>query len=460
MLRVIRALIVAVLLLHAVVPLSAHAQEPPSEAAVAAAYVDNIVVPTYTLLAQRLTALKGAVTTLKQAPTDANLQAARAAWSAARQPWEWSESFLFGPVSSLALDPALDTWPISEDNLTDLLTGTSPLTAEDVAALEPEVKGYHSLEMILFGEKGAKQASALTPRELQYAELVAGDMVTIGQTLVTAWTVGIDGEPAFRTLVAGAGPSNALYSSPSAVIEELLVGITDILNEVAEEKIGLPLDNRDPSLAESWYSQTSIDDYRNNVRGALQAYTGALPDKTAAVSLQALVKAQDPALDADIVAGFQRTLTALDGIPTPFEQSILNAASSAQARAARNSAADLADLFDNETFALLIGDHEEPEVAPADQLVELSANIDAASTAVAAGNIAAAQAAYREFDDGWGDVEAGIRSKSRDRYREIESGIAEVRSTLLKPAQPDAAAAAASLTKLRTVINTALPDLR
>ena len=455
--RVLRALSVAVLLLHALRPLPASAQEPPSEAAVAAAYADNVVIPTYTLLAQRLGALETAITTLKQARTDANLQAARAAWIAARQPWEWSESFLFGPVSSLGLDPALDTWPISEDNLKELLAGTEPLSAEMVAGLEPEVKGYHSLEMVLFGEKGTKQASALTPRELEYAELVAGDMVGIGELLVKAWTVGAEGEPAFRATMTGAGPTNAVYDSPSAVVEELIVGITDILNEVAEEKIGLPLDNRDPALAESWYSQTSIDDYRNNVRGALQAYTGALPDKTATLSVQALVKAKDPAVDGQIVAGFQRTLAALDAIPAPFEQSILNAASSAQARAARNLTADLADVFDNETFAVLIGEHEEPEVAPADQLEELAGNIDAA---IAAGDVAGAQAAYREFDDGWGDVEAGIRSKSRDRYREIESGIAEVRQTLLKPAQPDLAASKAALTKLRTTINTAMPELR
>src|SRR5829696_4691201 len=101
--RVIRALIVAVLLVQAVAPLSANAQVPPAEDAVTAAYVDNVVVPTHTLLSQRLGALKTAISALKQAPTPANLEAARDAWKSARQPWEWSESFLFGPVSSMAL---------------------------------------------------------------------------------------------------------------------------------------------------------------------------------------------------------------------------------------------------------------------------------------------------------------------------------------------------------------------
>ncbi|MCC7369166.1 MAG: peptidase M75 [Chloroflexi bacterium] len=459
MTRLIRVLLVVVCLLQAL-PRPVAAQGAPSEADVALAYVDNVVLPTYTLLAQRLTALKSAVVTLRQSPTPGNLQAARAAWLAAREPWEWSESFLFGPVSSLALDPALDSWPISEDNLKALLAETTPLNAAVVEGLEPDVKGYHSLELILYGEKGAKEASALTPRELEYAQLVAEDMEGIGQTLVAAWTSGVEGEPAFRSVVTGAGAGNAVYASSSAVVEELLVGITDILNEVAEEKIGLPLDNRDPALAESWYSQTSIDDYRNNVQGALQAYAGALPGRAAATSLQALVKAKDPALDADIMAGFQRTRAALDAIPAPFEQSVLNAASSAQARAARNAAADLADLFDNETYALLIGEHEAPDVAPADQLMELSTAIDDASQALGRGDVAAAQTAFRRFDDGWGDVEAGIRSASRERYREIESAIAEVRSTLLKPAQPDRAAASAALTKLRSVIDTALPELR
>jgi predicted lipoprotein len=229
---------------------------------------------------------------------------------------------------------------------------------------------------------------------------------------------------------------------------------------VAEEKIGLPLDNRDPALAESWYSQTSIDDYRNNVRGALQAYAGALPGATPGASLQALVRAQDPDLDGDIVAGFERTLATLDAIPAPFEQSILNAASSAQARAARNASADLADLFDGETFALLIGEHEEPATPPADELADLAMNIDMAIAALDRGDVAAAKASFQTLDDGWGDVEGGIRSASRDRYREIELGIADARGALVRPAQPDVQAAGAALRKLRQIIDTALPELR
>ncbi|MGE3267814.1 MAG: imelysin family protein [Chloroflexota bacterium] len=459
--RLISALLLAVLLLQG--PVSAVAATPanqPSGADVAAAYAQNVVIPTYSLLAQRLGELRGQIGTLRQSPTDANLQAAQAAWLAARQPWEWSESFLFGPVSSMGLDPALDSWPVSQDNLTAVLTGDTPLDAASVAALEPEVKGFHSVEWILFGDRATKQASALTPRELLYAELVTDEMAGIGQTLVQAWTIGVDGEEAFGPILSSAGPANALYSSQTAVVEELLVGIVDILNEVAEEKIGLPLDNRDPSLAESWYSQTSIDDYRNNVRGALQAYNGSLPDATATVSLKALVQATDPALDTEITAGFTRTLAALDAIPAPFEQSVLQPSTSVQARAARNAAADLADLMDNEAYAVLVGEREQPDVAVVDQLTELAVAIDEASAAITAGDITTAKASYTRFDDGWGDVEAGVRSKSRDRYREIESAIAEVRSALLRPAAPDAQAAGAALTRLRQTIDTALPDLR
>lgn len=460
MLRFVRALLFAGLVLSIVAPLPARAQAGPSEEAVAAAYADSVVLPTYTLLAQRLGALKSAISALRQAPTDANLAAARAAWLAAREPWEWSESFLFGPVSSMSLDPALDTWPISEDNLAALLAGDDPLTPASVAALEPEVKGYHSLEMILYGHGGTKTAAELTPRELEYAELVAEEMAGIGQTLVQAWTAGVEGQPPFRAILTSAGPSNPVYGGSSAVIEELLGGIIDLLNEVAEEKIGLPLDNRDPALAESWYSQTSIEDYRNNVRGALQAYTGAPASGGAGPSLQALVQARDPDLDARVTAGFQRALAAIDAIPTPFEQSILNAASSAQARAARNVVADLVDLFDGEVFALLVGEREEPAVSAGDQLAGIAGNVDQALAALASGDIAGAQSAYRAFDDAWFDVESAVRSKSRDRYRELESAIAEVRSALLKPAQPDPGAAGAALSKLRDAIQSALPDLR
>src|SRR5438034_2274297 len=91
-------------------PRAAFAQQQPTDAAAIQAYVDSVIIPTYSQLERQLPALHAAIVELRAAPTDANLERARFAWRAARQPWEWGESFLFGPVSTLGFDPILDTW--------------------------------------------------------------------------------------------------------------------------------------------------------------------------------------------------------------------------------------------------------------------------------------------------------------------------------------------------------------
>ena len=93
-------------------------------------------------------------------------------------------------------------------------------------------------------------------------------------------------------------------------------------------------------------------------------------------------------------------------------------------------------------------------------LGRLTTPIDDASRALGGGDVQGAINSYNRFDDGWADIEDGVREKSRDQYRAIEAGIVDVRATLLKPAQPDPAAAGAALAHLRQIIDAAVPDLR
>ena len=123
----------------------------------------------------------------------------------------------------------------------------------------------------------------------------SSEMQDIAHTLRQAWTDDGADQPAFRTVVTTAGPDNRVYDSTTTVVAELLDGISGILNEVAEEKIGLPLTSQDPELAESRFSETSIDDYRDNVRGAYQSYTGTVPGGTASTSLAGAGQGARPA---------------------------------------------------------------------------------------------------------------------------------------------------------------------
>ena len=81
-------------------------------------------------------------------------------------------------------------------------------------------------------------------------------------------------------------------------------------------------------------------------------------------------------------------------------------------------------------------------------LASLVAQADAASMALARGDVAEARAAFTRFDDGWFDIEDGVRERSRIAYRDIERAMDDVRFGL-RPEQPDVRAVQGNLAELR-----------
>ncbi len=85
---------------------------------------------------------------------------------------------------------------------------------------------------------------------------------------------------------------------------------------------------------------------------------------------------------------------------------------------------------------------------PAEELAELLKNVDAASARLDAGDIAGAREAYQQFDDGWFDIEDGIRAQSRSAYRSIEDAMGDAKDALRR--EPvDRERTASALTRLR-----------
>ena len=120
-------------------------------------YVDDVVVPTYKSLKEKNAALYQTVLNFKNSPSDANFAIACNAWLEAREPWEKSEAFLFGPVDALGLDPNMDSWPLDQDNIVQILNSGNYddlnwSEGDDDATIEAvqSVRGCHTLEFLLF----------------------------------------------------------------------------------------------------------------------------------------------------------------------------------------------------------------------------------------------------------------------------------------------------------------------
>ena len=128
-------------------------------------FVDKVALPTYKDLAAKNKALLEAVQALQKNPSNATFEAACEAWLASRQPWETSEAFLFGPVSELGLDPNMDSWPLDQDGIVQVMkeqkwssfqwTGDYDEDSEAIEAAQ-SLRGFHTLEYLLFKDGKAR----------------------------------------------------------------------------------------------------------------------------------------------------------------------------------------------------------------------------------------------------------------------------------------------------------------
>src|SRR5207244_6158092 len=80
--------------------------------------------------------------------------------------------------------------------------------------------------------------------------------------------------------------------------------------------------------------------------------------------------------------------------------------------------------------------------SPADQLAQLSKHVSAALDALGLGDLATAKQEYQQFDAGWLGIEDGVRAKSRDSYRQIETAMREVGIALSEADRPERSAVA------------------
>jgi high-affinity iron transporter len=86
---------------------------------------------------------------------------------------------------------------------------------------------------------------------------------------------------------------------------------------------------------------------------------------------------------------------------------------------------------------------------PSEELTALAKHVDTAIARLQVGDVDAARTEYLAFDDGWFDIEDGIRAVSRARYRTIEDAMGDAKYALTST-PPDSARALEALQRLRS----------
>ncbi|MCH9638278.1 MAG: imelysin [Betaproteobacteria bacterium] len=289
-------------------------------------YARNVIYNTYRDLADRAEKLNTAVVKLRFETNDVNLSAAQRQWVNTRRPWEQSEAFLFGPVDTEGLDPAMDSWPVNSTDLQNLLDSNTELTVESASAFSDDLKGFHVIEFLLFGQDGNKTSAEFTERELMYLGAVANVLANDTQRLAQGWN---PNEGNFLAEFSQAGIGSTTYTSQTAALQEMIEGMIGIAGELASVKLEDPTRLRDATLVESQFSFNSRADFMDNVRSIRNVYTGNYL-LSEGPGLNALVKSINPTLDETINNQIEAAIVAINAIPQPFAEAILTSPADVQ----------------------------------------------------------------------------------------------------------------------------------
>lgn len=302
-------------------------------------FVDQVVIPSYVDVAEAATQLEQALQTYQQEPTTAHLEAAQQAWRVARDRWEQTECFAFGPADSEGFDGAMDTWPIDRQGLQTAAT-------QPVEQREDSRKGFHAIEELLFSP------TEPTVSDRQHLLILAADFTKQAQGLAARWQQAGE-QPAYRSVLLSAGSPDSAYPTLNAAGTEIVQGLIDSLSEVASEKIGGPLEAQEPDRFESFASQNTLADLRNNWTGAWNVYRGQRTDGVAAGSLQQHLQQQHPAIAQQLDQQFETARQALWAIPEPIETQIKTPTGVAAIQAAQAAVATISDTLDRQVLPLV-----------------------------------------------------------------------------------------------------------
>ena len=314
--------------------------------------VSNVIVPTYTKLADDVEDLEKTLNGLTVSTiTQTQINKACEDFKSARENWERSEAFLMGAASDFDIDPTIDSWPLNRSLLLSYFQGgMKPEMLEDATIL-----GFHALEFILFrngqprkvaefqGNDTYKNFEKITgAQELKYAQTISTLLKQRCFQLQVAWegeknasrvsvvkAAGLDytteaglsyGD---NLILAGQENSKSTFTSLEDAIAQVLSddegSCVGIANEVGTAKIANPFAAGDISYVESPYSYNSITDFQDNIRSIRNVWYGSTNGTPASISFYNFFQSVDASnVNTSVTGAFNDTINKIGAMPAPF----------------------------------------------------------------------------------------------------------------------------------------------
>lgn len=304
-------------------------------------YVESVVVPTYSGLADASEKMVEALEKFGESKSQSDLDNAGKAWKEARQYWEWSEAFLFGAASGYSIDPHIDTWPFDKAAFDLYMKMFSPSTNEDHAAIVAEaiatgqnLTGFHAVEYLIFREGNVRLATDLTDDEIWFATEAANDLYLNSCKLLVAWKGEVSTERQklldeaefeadnFGEEFINAGTAGSRWKSATLATIQIIEGCQDIIDEVSAGKIGAAHTGEDVNYIESPHAYNSITDFYDNVMSCKHALYGTMGDvkEAATGSLLAYTALTHSEKTANVIKALEKALAEIDGVGTGMKR--------------------------------------------------------------------------------------------------------------------------------------------
>ncbi len=315
--------------------------------------VSNVIVPTYTKLADDVEDLEKTLNGLTvNTITQSQIDKACEDFKAAREKWERSEAFLMGAASDFDIDPTIDSWPLNRTLLLSYFNnGMNDEMLEDATIL-----GFHALEFILFRNGQPRKVAELQTndtykhferitgaQELSYAQTICtllkqrcyqlqvaweGETTANASRLAVVKAAGLDylteNGLSYGANLIGAGVNGqSTFRSLTDAITQVLSAdegsCVGIANEVGTAKIANPFSAGDISYVESPYSYNSITDFQDNIRSIRNIWYGSTNGSAASVSFNGFFNSVgQSSTNTAVVDAFNNAITRIGNMPAPF----------------------------------------------------------------------------------------------------------------------------------------------
>ena len=319
-------------------------------------YVDRTVIPTYEQLADASVELHTACLAMYNAGvgnvTSAQVETAGEAWKKAREYWERSEAWLYGPAGDYNVDPHIDSWPLDQGLLDDLLANSSEMAKMDadgvyISSQDYGLLGFHAQEYMLFAIEGSGMSQTSVPHstdytaeELSYIAGVAGDLRNHCIFLEAAW-VGEDNISSSKQDILAQVRSVADFAANNTSIRTVLTDLANGLCYADEMK------NPTEGGGSDFVNYLAIENAYMGIQSSKDYNSGETLIRPVDHSLSAYVASLDADLDARVQAAITAAYDAISEMQEPFVVTCSSSGPYVEVnRAAITACNTLNDIFD------------------------------------------------------------------------------------------------------------------